>query len=66
MTASLYDRLSFERELWHRGLSQVAGVDEAGRGPLAGPVVAAAVNLVIFRRYNGRLSIPRRGAIVWP
>lgn len=38
--------LSLERELWARGLDSVAGVDEAGRGPLAGPVVAAAV---IFR-----------------
>src|SRR5262245_1462151 len=33
----------FERAAWRRGLSLVAGVDEAGRGPLAGPVVAAAV-----------------------
>lgn len=32
-----------ERELWAEGLSRVAGVDEAGMGPLAGPVVAAAV-----------------------
>jgi len=32
-----------ERELWDEGLSFVAGVDEAGIGPLAGPVVAAAV-----------------------
>jgi ribonuclease HII len=32
-----------ERELWAEGLSRVAGVDEAGVGPLAGPVVAAAV-----------------------
>ncbi|WP_292287451.1 ribonuclease HII [Marivita sp.] len=35
----------FETELIGRGLSRVAGVDEAGRGPLAGPVVAAAVVL---------------------
>lgn len=35
--------LTFERELWDRGFTLVAGVDEAGRGPLAGPVVAAAV-----------------------
>lgn len=33
----------FERVAWRDGLVQVAGVDEAGRGPLAGPVVAAAV-----------------------
>ena len=32
-----------ERELWAGGLVHVAGVDEAGVGPLAGPVVAAAV-----------------------
>jgi ribonuclease HII len=38
-------RPTFERELalWNEGRSIVAGVDEAGRGPLAGPVVAAAV-----------------------
>jgi ribonuclease HII len=45
MPAKLTDRLSFERELWARGIRLVAGVDEAGRGPLAGPVVAAAVIL---------------------
>ncbi|MEE2900433.1 MAG: ribonuclease HII [Gemmatimonadota bacterium] len=38
------DLLEYERRFWGRGLS-VAGVDEAGRGPLAGPVVAAAVVL---------------------
>jgi len=35
--------LSQERRLWRRGIRYIAGVDEAGRGPLAGPVVAAAV-----------------------
>jgi ribonuclease HII len=45
MSATSTDRLAFERELWARGLRLVAGVDEAGRGPLAGPVVAAAVIL---------------------
>jgi len=39
------DRFRFERELWRQGVTLVAGVDEAGRGPLAGPVVAAAVIL---------------------
>ena len=34
---------SFERSLWEDGFRYVAGVDEAGRGALAGPVVAAAV-----------------------
>ena len=32
-----------ERELWEAGMTHVAGVDEAGMGPLAGPIVAAAV-----------------------
>jgi ribonuclease HII len=35
--------LGRERELWAAGFERVAGVDEAGVGPLAGPVVAAAV-----------------------
>ena len=35
----------FENELYDRGFINIAGVDEAGRGPLAGPVVAAAVIL---------------------
>jgi ribonuclease HII len=33
----------YEGQAWRAGLSRVAGLDEAGRGPLAGPVVAAAV-----------------------
>jgi ribonuclease HII len=37
--------LRFERHLWRNGVSLVAGIDEAGRGPLAGPVVAAAAIL---------------------
>jgi ribonuclease HII len=43
MRAKFWNRLSYECELWRQGLSSVAGVDEAGCGPLAGPVVAAAV-----------------------
>ena len=39
------DLWAFERSLWARGFSRIAGVDEAGRGPLAGPVVSAAVVL---------------------
>ena len=41
--ARYWKRLSYEQELWARGVPVVAGVDEAGCGPLAGPVVAAAV-----------------------
>lgn len=38
-------KFKFERECLDRGCSRVAGADEAGRGPLAGPVVAAVVCL---------------------
>ncbi|WP_327210623.1 ribonuclease HII [Rhizobium leguminosarum] len=37
--------LSFEKAVWEQGVSRLAGCDEAGRGPLAGPVVAALVVL---------------------
>ena len=47
MTAKFYDRFAFERVLWNRGVTRVAGVDEAGRGPLAGPVVVAAAILPV-------------------
>jgi ribonuclease HII len=43
--ANPFDRFEFERALWRQNLARVAGVDEAGRGPLAGPVVAAAAIL---------------------
>ena len=39
--------LRYEKEAWASGFLRTAGIDEAGRGPLAGPVVAAAV---IFER----------------
>jgi len=44
---------AFEDEAWGRGFRRVAGVDEAGRGPLAGPVVAAAVVLPRRCRLDG-------------
>jgi ribonuclease HII len=43
----------FESAAWRRGISRLAGVDEAGRGPLAGPVVAAAVVLAPGARIAG-------------
>lgn len=46
------ERFALERELWARGFTRIAGVDEVGRGPLAGPVVAAAVIL------HPRTSLP--------
>ena len=37
--------LSYEKDVWAKGIQYIAGIDEVGRGPLAGPVVAAAVIL---------------------
>ncbi len=61
-------RFVFERRAWLRGCRHVAGVDEAGRGPLAGPVVAAAVILTPDTVLLGlddskRLSPARREAL---
>jgi ribonuclease HII len=50
-------RFKFERELLQEGLLLIAGVDEAGRGPLAGPVVAAAV---MFPAEWIQAGLPRR------
>lgn len=44
--------LYYERKFTQRGYSLIAGVDEAGRGPLAGPVVSAAVILRSIRFEN--------------
>ncbi|MBM3206374.1 MAG: ribonuclease HII [Candidatus Staskawiczbacteria bacterium] len=62
-----YPNFNEEKKLWNHGLSYVIGLDEAGRGPLAGPVVAAAVcldylklkNLKIFE--NWKLEIENLG-----
>lgn len=43
--AAFKKRFNYERRFWQQGKSLVAGVDEVGRGPLAGPVVTAAVIL---------------------
>src|SRR5690606_18904212 len=47
---------TLERRLWARGAVAVAGVDEAGRGALAGPVAAAVVVLQAGRDYPYRDS----------
>lgn len=61
---------SFEREcaLREQGIFFVAGIDEAGRGPLAGPVVAAAVVFLDHKAPKGlddskKLTAPRREAL---
>src|SRR5688572_2267327 len=49
----LRNLLKFESELWAQGMIFVAGVDEAGMAPLAGPVVAASVILPKGYRLRG-------------
>ena len=56
-----------ERELWQQGLA-IAGIDEVGRGPLAGPVVTACVSIPMDRLVPGvddskKLSEKRREAL---
>src|SRR3989339_50690 len=60
--------LIYERKLSQQGYTAVAGVDEAGRGPLAGPLVAAAVILPIDQAIPGlddskQLSAKQRNAL---
>ena len=45
--------LNYEKSLYARGIELIAGVDEVGRGPLAGPVVAAAVTLPKLCKIKG-------------
>ena len=47
------DLYRFEEELYDEGYKNICGVDEAGRGPLAGPVVVAACILPPFLRIEG-------------
>lgn len=47
------EMLAQERALWAEGLRHVAGIDEVGVGPLAGPVVAAAVVMPQFAAVEG-------------
>ena len=64
------DTFRFERALYRGGCARVAGIDEAGRGPLAGPVVAACVILPpdgdhsVFK--DSKLLTARRRAAVRP
>lgn len=52
MPARVSPQLHIERDLWQSGLRLVAGVDEVGMGPLAGPVVAAAVIFPPHQEYD--------------
>ena len=51
---------ALEAELWSAGYRAIAGVDEVGRGPWAGPVVAAAVILPHGSRRSGAAPWPGR------
>jgi ribonuclease HII len=60
--------MELEQTYWDRGLTLIAGVDEVGRGPLAGPVLAAAVVLppgVAIRGVDDskKLNAERRAAL---
>lgn len=60
--ARLEAMLSYERALYENGVEFIAGIDEVGRGPLAGPVVAAAVILpkgCKIRYLNDSKKIPK-------
>lgn len=52
-----HPELTFEQALWDARVSLLAGIDEAGRGPLAGPVAAAAVILPADPKVAGLLSL---------
>src|SRR5215475_10264984 len=64
MTPSPSAPYRYEARAWRTGLARVAGLDEAGRGPLAGPVVAAAVIIAPERRIrrlaDSKLLTPER------
>jgi ribonuclease HII len=58
----------FEKTLWAEGLTHIAGIDEVGRGPLAGPVVAACVVieaplLLVGLNDSKKVSEPRRRSL---
>jgi ribonuclease HII len=62
--------LNFERVLWRAGIERIAGVDEVGIGPLAGPVIAAAVMFPPHAELSGiddskRLDPAEREAAEW-
>ena len=60
--ARLEQMLEFEKELYGQGIQLIAGIDEVGRGPLAGPVVTAAVILpknCKIRGLNDSKKVPK-------
>lgn len=47
VTRTVFDNLKYEKSLWDKGIDLIAGVDEVGRGALAGPLVVGVVILKI-------------------
>jgi ribonuclease HII len=57
MSSKTYPSLSFEQELWNKGFRFVIGMDEVGRGAIAGPV---AVGVAILDKQDSSINLP------WP
>lgn len=66
MSSQEYPNFSHERALWQDGFLRVAGVDEAGRGALAGPVVAAAVIVPTEAEQSGIWASVRDSKLLRP
>ena len=65
-TKKTEDLRSFEKKLWKEGFQYIVGTDEAGRGPLVGPVVAGAVILPVnynLKKRNEYFHIIQKDAI---
>lgn len=63
------DKLAYERKYLDMGLKYVAGVDEVGRGPLAGPVVCCAVVMPLDELIDGvddSKKVPEKSAVRSP
>ena len=58
--------LNEEKKLWKKGFKRVVGLDEVGRGCVAGPVVAAAVTIVDELRSSSRRRDGRRNLFLRP
>lgn len=56
----IYPNLNEEKKLWKKGCKRVACIDEAGRGPLAGPVVACAVAITTAKFKNQKLNLKNK------
>jgi len=56
----MFSNLKEEKKLWKRGFKRVACLDEAGRGPLAGPVIAAAAMINLAKLKIKKTSVPRQ------